>query len=216
MKSFLVIGMGRFGAKLATRLSELGNDVMIIDTDEERIQALSSTALDAQIGDCTNQEVLKAIGIRNFDACFVAMGDNFQSSLEVTSLLSEMGAKKVISRAESDIQSKFLLRNGADEVVYPTRDSAQRLAMRMSAKNMFDFMEISPEFSISETPVPESWVGKSILELDVRKKYHINILAIKQEDDINAGFTPSYIFNGKEHIISSGRVEDLMKFSART
>lgn len=216
MKSFLVIGMGRFGAKLAMRLSELGNDVMIIDTDEERIQALSSTALDAQIGDCTNQEVLKAIGIRNFDACFVAMGDNFQSSLEVTSLLSEMGAKKVISRAESDIQSKFLLRNGADEVVYPTRDSAQRLAMRMSAKNMFDFMEISSEFSISETPVPESWVGKSILELDVRKKYHINILAIKQEDDINAGFTPSYIFNGKEHIISSGRVEDLMKFSART
>ncbi|MDD5924375.1 MAG: TrkA family potassium uptake protein [Clostridia bacterium] len=216
MKSFLVIGMGRFGAKLAMRLSELGNDVMIIDTDEERIQALSSTALDAQIGDCTNQEVLKTIGIRNFDACFVAMGDNFQSSLEVTSLLSEMGAKKVISRAESDIQSKFLLRNGADEVVYPTRDSAQRLAMRMSAKNMFDFMEISSEFSISETPVPESWVGKSILELDVRKKYHINILAIKQEDDINAGFTPSYIFNGKEHIISSGRVEDLMKFSART
>ncbi len=216
MKSFLVIGMGRFGAKLAMRLSELGNDVMIIDIDEERIQALSSTALDAQIGDCTNQEVLKAIGIRNFDACFVAMGDNFQSSLEVTSLLSEMGAKKVISRAESDIQSKFLLRNGADEVVYPTRDSAQRLAMRMSAKNMFDFMEISSEFSISETPVPERWVGKSILELDVRKKYHINILAIKQEDDINAGFTPSYIFNGKEHIISSGRVEDLMKFSART
>ena len=215
MKSFLIIGMGKYGTKLASRLTELGNDVMIVDIDEEKIQMLSASSTDAQIGDCTNEEVLRSLGINNFDVCFVTIGENFQASLEITSLLKEMGAKKVISKAESDIQSKFLLRNGADEVVYPTRDSAHRLAMRTSANHMFDFLQIDNDFSISEFSIPQNWVGKTIAGVDVRKKHNINILAVKSHGKTTAISSPDYIFKEGDHIIASGEINTLLKFSSK-
>ncbi|MCR5637197.1 MAG: TrkA family potassium uptake protein [Clostridiales bacterium] len=215
MKSFLIIGMGKYGAKLSDRLTELGNDVMIVDIDEEKIQMLSANSTDAQIGDCTNEEVLRSLGINNFDACFVTIGENFQASLEITSLLKELGAKKVVSKAESDIQCKFLLRNGADEVVYPIRDSARRLAVRMSADNMFDFLQIDNNFSISEFSIPESWIGKTIASIDVRKKHNINILAVKSDGKTNPITSPDYAFKNHDHIIVSGEINTLLKLSSK-
>ena len=179
MKSILIIGMGKFGKHLALKMQELKNEVMIVDKDAAVIEELAVNFTDAQIGDCTNENILKSLGINNFDICFVTMGGNFQSSLEVTSLLSDLGARYVVSEANRDIHAKFLLRNGADEVIYPEKDMAIKAAYKYSANNVFDFVEISPDYAIFEMPVPPVWVNRSIGTLNIRGKYHINILARK-------------------------------------
>ena len=139
MKTMLVIGIGRFGKHLATRLSELGNEVMIVDKREDKISELLPVVTRAQIGDCTDEKLLRSLGIGNFDVCFVCIGDNFQASLEITSLLKDLGAEHVVSKADRVIHEKFLLRNGADEVIHPERDMALRAARKYSAHNVFDF-----------------------------------------------------------------------------
>jgi len=216
MKSFLVIGMGRFGQHLAKKLQELGGDVMIVDSDAEIVEELAPLYTDAQIGDCTKEAVLRAIGINNFDACFVAIGENFQSSLEVTSLVKSFGAKLVISKANTDIQAKFLLSNGADEIVYPERDTAEKLAIRHSMKNVFDYVELTPEFSIYEIPILEAWEGKSVGAIDVRRKYRINILAIKHGDALKPLPGADYVFCTGDHIMALGKAADVSKLSERT
>ena len=163
MKSVLIVGIGRFGRHLAKKFVELGNEVMIVDNDEEKISELIPIVTTAQIGDCTNEEVLRSLGVRNFDICFVCIGNNFQSSLEVTSLLKELGAKHVISKANREIHAKFLLRNGADEVVYPEKDLAEKTATKYSANNVFDYIELTDEYSIFEIPPMKSWIGKKIV-----------------------------------------------------
>ncbi len=214
MKSVLVIGMGRLGRRLAEKLQDLNNDVMIVDTDQKIINELAPKFTDAYIGDCTNVNVLKNFGIEHFDICFVTIGDNFQSSLEITSLLKELGGKYIVSKASSDIQAKFLLRNGADEVVYPERDIADKLAIKHNAANIFDFIEISKEYAIFEIPVPSTWIGSSIQSLDVRKKHNINILAIKNENQVKipAG---EYVFLEKDHIIVLGKQNDVVRLNNR-
>ena len=160
MKSILVIGMGRFGTYLALKLTELGNQVMIADKNEDTVNRLAHNFTDAVIGDCSREEVLAEIGINNFDICFVTMGESFQSSLEVTSLLKDMGAKHVVAMSGSEIQSKFLLRNGADEVVYPEKDLAFKTAVRYNADNIFDFIQLgagstsSPSNTATPSPSP--------------------------------------------------------------
>lgn len=216
MKSVLVIGMGRFGKHLARKMLELNNDVMIVDENEDIIEELAPNFTDAHIGDCTNEAVLRSLGINNFDICFVAIGNNFQASLEITSLLKEIGAKYIISKAGRDIQAKFLLRNGADEVVYPEREMAEKLAMRHSAKNIFDYVELTSEFAIFEIPIIESWVGKTLSNLNVRHKYHINILAIKNGNALKPLPGADYTFNGSDHIIVIGKPTDVFKLTART
>ncbi|MDD2495066.1 MAG: TrkA family potassium uptake protein [Tissierellia bacterium] len=213
MKSILIIGMGAFGRHLAIKLSELKNDVMIVDKDAAIIEDMSSMVTDAQIGDCTKEDVLKALGVSNFDICFVTIGDTFQSSLEITSLLKDLGAKYVISKASRDIQAKFLLRNGADEVVYPDKDMAEKLAIRCSSKNMLDFFSITDEYSIFEMPIKQNWVGYSIEKINVRKKYHINILLIKNGDNIMTFPKADYIFKDDDKIIILGRSEDVLKIA---
>ena len=173
MKSILLIGLGRFGATMAMKLYELKHEVMAIDISEERINAILPYVTSAQIGDCTNEQYMASIGVRNFDLCVVAIGDNFQSSLETTALLKDLGAKFVLSRANRDIHAKFLLRNGADQVVYPEKEMAIHSAVRYSTDNIFDYIELTPDHSIYEVPVPESWVGKSIVQINVRNKYSI-------------------------------------------
>lgn len=210
MKSVLVIGMGRLGRRLAEKMQDLGNDVMIVDEDSKIINELAPHFTDAYIGDCTNAQVLKNFGIEHFDICFVTIGDNFQSSLEVTSLLKEMGGKYIVSKASSDIQAKFLLRNGADEVVYPERDIAEKLATRHNASNIFDYIELSKEYAIYELPILPSWVGNSIQSLDIRKKYHINILAIKNDDAVKMS-SAEYEFKPNDHIIILGKQNDVFK-----
>ena len=213
MKSVLIIGMGAFGRHLALKMMELKNDVMIIDKDESIVEEMSSLVTDAQIGDCTKEEVLRAVGVRNFDVCFVTIGDDFQSSLEITSLLEDLGAKYVISKASRDIQAKFLLRNGADQVVYPDKDMAEKLALRCSLNNIFDYFEVTPDYLIFELPIMESWIGHSVEKINIRRKYHINILIIKNGDSIMTMPKADYIFKKGDMMIAFGRAEDVVKLN---
>ena len=148
MKSILIIGLGRFGTHLCQDLARLDNEIMIVDKDEASLEDLLPLVVSAKIGDCTNEKVLKSLGVGNFDYCFVCIGENFQSSLEITSLLKDLGAKYVVSKANRDIHAKFLLRNGADEVIYPDRDIAEKVAVRFSANQVFDYVELGNNFSI--------------------------------------------------------------------
>lgn len=211
MKSILVIGLGRFGKHLIRKFHELGDEVLAIDINEDEVNSVTPYVTRAFIGDCTKEETLNSLGVRNFDVCFVCIGGSFQNSLEITSLLKELGAKKVVSKAGTNIHAKFLIKNGADEVTYPERDSAFKLAARYSVDNVFDFIELTKDSSIYEIPVPHAWEGKSIMRLDIRRKYNINILAIKENDVIQALPSADYIFIGSEHIIILGHNNDVEK-----
>ena len=182
MKSMLVIGLGRFGQHLASNLLDLGNDVMIIDNDEKKLESLVPYATSSKIGDCTNPEVLKSLGIGNFDTIFICIGTNFQSSLEITSLVKEMGGKHVVSKATRDIQAKFLLRNGADEVIYPEKDIAERCAARYSLDHVFDYIELSDDYGIYEINPLKEWENKTIRESNIAARYHVSILGIGSMD----------------------------------
>ena len=213
MKSILLIGLGRFGATMAMKLHELKHEVMAIDISEERINAILPYVTSAQIGDCTNEQYMSSIGVRNFDLCIVAIGDNFQSSLETTALLKDLGAKFVLSRANRDIHAKFLLRNGADQVVYPEKEMAIRSAVRYSTDNIFDYIELTPDHSIYEVPVPSSWIEKSIVQINVRNKYHISILAVKLGKELRTLPGADYVFMGNETLVILGAILILKNFS---
>jgi trk system potassium uptake protein TrkA len=207
----LVIGVGRFGRHLATKLVELGNEVMVVDTDEEAINKIAPYVTKAQIGDCMEEDVLKSLGINNFDICFVCISDNFQSSLEITSLLKELNASWVISKTDRDIHAKFLLKIGADDVIYPERDMAQRTAVKFSAKNTFDYIELSKNYAITEMSVPDSWAGKTVLDLNVRSKYNINIIGYKNGSAITPLTNPHHVFTKDNHLLVAGEKKDLFQ-----
>lgn len=209
MKTILLIGLGRFGSTMARKLHELGHEIMAIDTSEERINAVLPYVTSAQIGDCTNEAYMSSLGIRNFDVCIVAIGDNFQSSLEITSLLKEQGAKFVVSRASRDTHAKFLLRNGADQVVYPEKESAIRAAVRYSSDNIFDFIELTPDYSIYEIPVPAEWLGKTIVGVNVRQKYNLSILAIKYDNSFYPLPQADYTFKENDVLVILGTNRDI-------
>lgn len=209
MKSILMIGMGKFGHLLCMNMAELDNEIMIVDEDEERLSDLLSLVTSAQIGDCTNVEVLKSLGIRNFDVCFVCISGNFQNSLEITSLLKELGASYVVSKAERDIQAKFLLRNGADEVIYPERDIAERAAKKFSSNHVFDYLELTDDYGIYEIPLLREWIGKSIRELNFRVRYQVSILGIKTGEDLNLLPSADHIFEKDQHLMVIGQKRDI-------
>lgn len=211
MKSFLIIGMGRFGHYLCRALAELGNEILVVDEDEERLEPCLPLVTGAKIGDCTKPEVLRELGIGNFDKCFVCIGTNFQSSLEITSLLKEMGAACVVSRASTDVQAKFLLRNGADEVVYPERDMAEKIAKKSSANHVFDFVDLG-DYGIYEVLPPKDWQGKSLRELDVRARFMVSILGIRKDDGSMVMPGADYVFQMEEHMLVMGSDEALAKF----
>ncbi|MEG0775485.1 TrkA family potassium uptake protein [Clostridium sp.] len=215
MKSILVIGIGRFGKHLTHNLIELGNEVMIVDKEEENLVELLPIATSAQIGDCTKEEVLRSLGISNFDLCFVCVGSNFQSSLEITSLLKDLGAKYVISKASRDIHVKFLLRNGADEVADPERDAAEKLAVRYSANNLFDYIELTKDVAIYEIPPVENWIGKTIKEVNFRVKYHVSILATKIGDKVYPLPSAEHVFKQGEHLMVLGHHKDVERILKR-
>ena len=189
MKSILLIGLGRFGRHIAIKLDELHHQVMAVDKEDTRVDAVLPFVTNAQIGDATNEDFLSSLGVGNFDVCIVAIGDNFQSSLEVTCLLKELGARMVVSRAARDVHAKFLLRNGADEIVYPERQVADMVAIRYSADHILDYIELDEGHAIFEISIPEEWIGKTIGQLDIRKKYNINIMALKTNDIMNLKIT---------------------------
>lgn len=181
MKSILLIGLGRFGRHIALRLHELNHQVMAVDKQEKRVEAVLPYVTNGQIGDCTDSEFLRSLGVRNFDVCIVAIGDDFQSSLETTSFLKELGAKKVVARATRDVHAKFLMRNGADEVVYPEKQLANWTAIRYSSDHIFDYIELDDGYAIFEIAVPQNWIGKTVGQIDIRKKYNINIMALRTD-----------------------------------
>lgn len=211
MKSFLIIGMGKFGHHICHNLAALGNEIMAVDEIDEKVEDVVNIVTSAKIGDCTKKDVLESFGINNFDACLVCIGDNFQSSLEITYNLSELGAKQVISLASTDIHAKFLLRNGATKVIYPERDMAGRLAVSMSSDSIIDYIKISDEYSIVEIRPIRSWIGKNVIEANIRAKYHVNVLAIKDDDGNVSMPGAEYRFNHEDHVIVMGRQADINK-----
>ena len=216
MKSVLVIGMGRFGRHLAGRMLDLGNDVMIVDSNEKLIEELSIRFGDSQIGDCTNENVIKSLGVDQFDICFVTMGEDFQSSLVITSLLKKYNARFVIAKANQDIQADLLKKIGADEIVYPEKEIANKLAVRYNGKNVCDYIPLTSEFSLYEMPRLREWAGKTIHDVDVRKKYKINIIAVKKGSSLQSLPSPDYRFDFDDHIVVIGTSADVFKLASKT
>lgn len=210
-KSILLIGLGRFGRHIAMKLDELHHQVMAVDKEDSRVEAILPFVTNAQIGDATNEDFLSSLGIRNFDVCIVAIGDNFQNSLETTSLLKELGAKMVVSRAAREVHAKFLLRNGADEVVYPEKQLADWTAIRYSADHILDYIELDEEHAIFEISVPQSWARKTIGELDIRKKYNINIMALKHSGVMKLNITSDTTLPEDDTMLVLGDIKEIQK-----
>lgn len=211
MKSILLIGIGRFGKHIAMDLHRLNHQVMVVDDNEDRINELLPYVTNAQIGDSTNRDFLESLGVNNFDVCFVAIGKDFQSSLETTCTLKELGAKLVVSRAASDVHAKFLLRNGADEVIYPEKQIAKWASIRYSSDHILDYIELDESHAIFEVSVPKAWVGRSILQLDVRRKYNINIMGIKQDGRMNVSVSPDTLLTEDITLLVLGEYKALQK-----
>lgn len=211
MKSILLIGLGRFGKNVAIKLHELNHEVMAIDRREERVEEVLPYVTSAQIGDSMNEAFLRSLGIGNYDVCIVAIGNDFQSSLETTSLLKELGAKKVVSRAARDVQAKFLLRNGADEIVYPEKQLAAWTAIRYSSDHIFDYIELAGDYAIFEIEIPFSWIGRSVGEINIRQKYNINIMALKRDNKMELTITSSTCFKKGDAMLVLGKYKDIQK-----
>ncbi len=210
-KSILLIGLGRFGRHLAMKFHELNHEVLAIDKDENKVNAVLDYVTNAMIGDSTNERFIESLGVRNFDLCVVAIGDDFQSSLETTSLLKELGARLVVSRAASDVQAKFLLRNGADEVVYPEKQLAKWTAIRYSSDHILDYIELDDEHAMFEVPIPGDWVGQSVGQLNIRRKYGINLIGVKRDGKLDLSVNSETILNQEETMLVLGRYQELQK-----
>ena len=213
MKSFLVIGLGHFGQHLCKSLSKAECELMIVDKNEELVEEFMGLADSAKIGDCTNIDVLRTFDIPSFDTCFVCMGENFQNSLEITSLLKDCGAKRVIAKADRDIQEKFLLRNGADAVIYPEKNMAERYAVRESSEHIFDYINLGSEYSIFEIDVLDRWVGKTVKDLNFRVKYNLVVLATKKNDEVKPVITGERRFEKDEHLLVLGKEDDVRRLT---
>ncbi len=214
-KSILIIGMGRFGRHLALRMLDMGNEVMIIDKDASIIDEMASSCADANIGDCTNINILKSLDVSAFDICFVTIGEDFQSSLIITSYLKSLGAKCVVAKASQEIQADLLKKLGADEIINPEKEIAEKVAMRYNAGNIFDYIQLTSDYSIYEIPILKDWIGKSIVEINVRQKYHISIIAVKSGASLNPSPLPNYTFNRDDHIVVIGKSSDVFKLTSR-
>ncbi len=211
MKTILLIGLGRFGRHIARKLNELNHEVMAVDKNEERVAAALPYVTSAQIGDGTHRDFLSSLGIRNFDVCIVAIGDNFQNSLETTSLLKELGAAKVVARAARDVHAKFLLRNGADDVVYPEKQLASWTAIRYTSDHIFDYIELDGDYAIFEVSVPKNWVEKTIGQIDIRRKYNINILALKRKGILYPSISPETQLGEADTMLVLGTYTSIQK-----
>lgn len=211
MKSVLLIGLGRFGRHIAENLYELKHQVMAVDKKEDRVNAVLDFVTNAVIGDSTNEEFLKSLGVGNYDVCMVCIGDDFQSSLETTSLLKELGARKVVSRAARDVHAKFLLRNGADEVVYPERQLAKWSAIRYTSDHIFDYIELGKEYSVFEIEIPNEWDGKTVSAIDIRGRFGINIMAIRRDGRLDINITPDMVLTAGCHMLVLGSNKSIEK-----
>ena len=212
MKNILLIGLGRFGKHISMQLNEMGHEIMAVDINEERVNRILPFVTNAQIGDSTDASFLESLGIGNFDICFVTIGGSFQNSLETTSLLKELGANLVISRAERDVQEKFLLRNGADRVVYPEKQVAKWASIRYADDHILDYMEVDASHAIFEVAIPDEWIGRSVGELDIRRRYNINILAVKKEREVSVTISVDTVLEADSTLLVLGDYKAIQKF----
>ncbi len=211
MKSILLIGINHFGTMIAKQLHDLGHQVLAVDRDEARVNAILPLVTDAQIGDSTNETFLRSLGINNFDVCIVTIGSDFQSSLETTSLLKELGGKLVVSRADREIQEKFLLKNGADEVINPEKQVAEWAAIRYASNHILDYISLDDDHAIYEVAVPGSWIGKTIGEIDIRKRYGISIMAVRHNGKMTLSVTPETILGQAMTMLVLGARKSVQK-----
>ena len=210
MKSILIIGAGQFGIHIAKRMSQLNCEIMAIDSNEERINTILPFVTNAQIGDSTNADFMSSLGIPDFDVCMVTISDSFQDSLETTALLKDLGANKVISRAQNDVQEKFLLRNGADETVYPEKQTAVRLATKEASDDILDVLQLDHNLNIYEVRVPRSWNNRTLAELDIRKKHNLNVIAVRIQDQLVLPM-PDMVLNIDDAMLILGNMKDIQK-----
>ena len=211
MKSVLLIGLGRFGRNIAIQLNQLGHEVMGVDVNEDRVNESMDFVTNAQIGDSTNEDFLRSLGVANYDICFVTISNDFQSSLETTCLLKELGAQFVVSRAERDGQEKFLLRNGADKVVYPEKQVARWAAIRYSSFNIHDYIELDEKHSLFNVSILRDWIGKSIVQLDVRRKYNINIIGVDTDGVMSFTISPDTVLKENSTLLVLGEYKAVQK-----
>ena len=211
MRSILLIGVNRFGSLLDRQFQEQGHQVMAVDKDEERINCVLPLVTDAQIGDSTNEAFLRSLGVDNYDVCIVTIGGDFQSSLETTSLLKELGGKFVVSRADRDVQAKFLLRNGADEVINPEKQVAEWAAIRYASDHVLDYIRLDDTHAIFEVPIPKEWAGKTVGQIDIRRKYGVTIMALKENGRMNLSVTPDSVLNPSDTMLVLGEKKALRK-----
>ena len=215
MRSMLVIGLGRFGAQLARSLTELGNEVLVLDNDEEKVNEISDSVEQARIGDGTDEQVLKALGVEDFDCCFVCMAQDFPASMEVTAGLKELGAKKIVAKTDSARHGNLLLKIGADEIIYPERDMAKRAAVRYTAGNALEYFELTPEYSIFEIVTPAAWVGRTIIELNIRSKYNVNVIAVKDGKRLTPMTSGDFVFRMGQTVILAGDKKTISKLAGK-
>ena len=211
MKSILLIGLNNFGTMIAKQLHDLGHQVLAVDRDEARINAILPIVTDAQIGDSTNETFLRSLGVNNFDVCIVTIGSDFQSSLETTSLLKELGGKLVVSRADREVQAKFLLRNGADEVINPEKQIAEWAAIRYGSNHILDYIRLDDDHAIYEVSVPKEWTGKTVGQIDIRKRYAINIMAVRKDGIMDLSVTPETALSENMTMLVLGERKSMLK-----
>ncbi len=209
MKSFVIIGLGRFGTAIASELSALGHEVLAVDVDEERVQQVADHVTHAVTGDGRNIEVLRALGVRNFDCVVVAMGSDVGNSALITLNLKELGVKEVICKAQSHVHSRVLEKIGADRVVFPEYEMGAKLAQGLSSSNVLNFIELSEDYGILELSAPQSWQGKSLRELDVRNRHHVNVIAIRKNGELNVAPSPDRPLESGDQVVALGRYEDI-------
>ena len=212
MKTFVVIGLGRFGTAVATELCNLGHEVLAIDDLEDRVQSISSRVTHAVAGDARDPAVLRALGVRNYNCAIVAVADDVGNSALITMNLKELGVRQVIAKAQSHVHQKVLQKIGADKVVFPEHEMGVKLAQSLSSSNILNFIELSVDFGIVELSIPKSWVGQTLRTLDVRAKYHVNIIAIRRGgDDHDLEISPGadYILCAGDVVVTLGRNEDI-------
>lgn len=204
--------MGTFGHHFCMSLAKKKHcEIMIVDKKSENLEDLLPYVVSAKVADCCDEKVLRTFDVPSFDACVVCIGSDFQSSIQITSLLKDLGAKVVISKAEEDVQEKFLLRNGADQVIYPERDIAERMATSLSSSSIFDFVQLSEDYGIYEIQPLKKWIGKTIRQVDVRNNYNISIVAVKIKGKIKT-VNAEYVFTEEDHLMAIGDKATIEKF----
>ena len=212
-KQYVIIGCGRFGTSVANKLTELGSEVMVIDKNEDIIQQLSDTVTYAVQADPTDENTLKSLGIRNFDVAIVAIGEDIQASILVTLMIKELGVKQIIAKAQNDLHAKVLYRIGADRVVFPEREMGIRVAKNLISENVLDFIELAPEYSIVEVIALEEWIGKNLKKLNIRARYGFNVMAIKNELNININVDADEVIKKGDILVVIGHNDDINKLN---